>query len=225
MHEDSSTRTKGYLAMILSISDTFTSYQGTGSLMGQLQFFVRTQGCSVKCPIRHLCDEPHALDVVGGKSMSVSEIVSDAIDAVGVGGWIHITGGEPLDNLEGWKLLVSESMAAGLRVQTQTSGMIDHGMPIGRSGRVTVSPKGSLDSLKVRHGTELVLVAAPWVSRERAAEFIDSTAFDYYYIAPVHLGGNKWDTNRAADLIEYLSSVGQTGWRLTHQIHKLYGVR
>jgi len=211
--------------MKLSIAETFTSHQGTGSLAGQLQFFVRTQGCSVKCPIRHICDEPDALDDAGGQTMLVSEVVSAAIDAVGVGGWLHITGGEPLDNLDGWKSLVSAAMAAGLRVQTQTSGLVGHEMPIGRMGRITVSPKGPLERLKIRHGSELVLVAGPWVSPSIASSFMQGTSFDYYYIAPVCLGKCKWDTRSAVDLIEHLWASGQPQWRLTHQLHKLFGVK
>jgi len=213
--------------MKMNVSETFASYQGTGSLAGQKQFFVRTQGCSITCPIRHICDEPHALDPNSdfAQQIETRDIVKMAIDSVGHRGWIHITGGEPLDNLEAWKHLVSESQIAGLRVHTQTSGMIDHEMPIGRCGKVTVSPKGISENLKLKHGSELVLVAAPWVNAEIAMKFPLETSFEHYYIAPVHLGGGKWSNDKAVDLVERLSAKGQTQWRLTHQLHKIFGIR
>lgn len=215
--------------MNIPINEMFTSFQGTGSLAGQRQFFVRVQGCSVKCPIRHICDEPVALPVLkssaGENLTSIDYIVEKALDEVGDLGWLHITGGEPLDYLDAWKSLVQKAMSAGLRVQTQTSGMIDHGMPIGRAGCVTVSPKSDSAGLKLKHGTELVLVAAPWVSLRVAFDLMNSTNFDYYYIAPAHLGRGKWSNDKAIDLTEHLSLMGQTQWRLTHQLHKIFGIR
>ena len=213
--------------MKIPINEMFTSFQGTGSLAGQRQFFVRVQGCSVKCPIRHICDEPAALPGFEhvDQHASLDDIVEKALDEVGEGGWLHITGGEPLDYLDAWKSLVQKAMSAGLRVQTQTSGMIDHGMPIGRSGRVTVSPKSDSARLKLKHGTELVLVAAPWVSVRVAFELMNSTSFDYYYIVPAHLGKGKWSHDKAADLAERLCFMGQNQWRLSHQLHKIFGIR
>jgi len=215
--------------MNIPINEMFTSFQGTGSLAGQRQFFVRVQGCSVKCPIRHICDEPVALPVLkssaGENLTSIDYIVEKALDEVGDLGWLHITGGEPLDYLDAWKSLVQKAMSAGLRVQTQTSGMIDHGMPTGRAGRVTVSPKSDSAGLKLKHGTELVLVAAPWVSIRVAFDLMNSTSFDYYYIVPAHLGEGKWSNDKACDLIEHLSIMGQTQWRLSHQLHKIFGIR
>lgn len=213
--------------MNVSVNDTFVSRQGTGALAGQLQFFVRLQGCSVKCPIRHLCDEPYSLDAESdiASLMSISDIVSLAVESVGKGGWIHITGGEPLDNLSAWKELVWLSMRSGLRVHTQTSGMVPHGEPIGRMGKLTVSPKGPIGNLKVRNGSELILVAAPWMNVDLAKRFMDETSFEYYYICPLHRGGLDWDHQAAYDLIGELNDAGQRGWLLGHQIHKLYGVK
>lgn len=215
--------------MKIPINEMFTSFQGTGSLAGQRQFFVRVQGCTVKCPIRHICDEPVALPVLkssaGENLTSIDYIVEKALYEVGERGWMHITGGEPLDYLDAWKSLVSKAMSAGLRVQTQTSGMIDHGMPMGRLGCVTVSPKSDSAGLKLKHGTELVLVAAPWVSVRVAFDLMNSTSFDYYYIVPAHLGRGKWSNDKAVDLTEHLSLMGQTQWRLSHQLHKIFGIR
>ena len=47
---------------MIYVSDTFTTYQGTGHLLGMRQHFVRFAGCGVaECPIRDQCDEPSAL--------------------------------------------------------------------------------------------------------------------------------------------------------------------
>ena len=213
---------------MIYINEMFRSHQGTGRCAGQLQFFVRFQGCSVKCPIRHICDEPQSLPEPHTRTQdafSVDQIVQEAIKSVGTGGWIHITGGEPLQNLSGWKTLVRESFKAGLRVQTQTSGLIDHCLPIGRSGMITVSPKTTVDKLKLKTGSELVLVAAPWVSTSIARNLFSGTTFSDYYIAPAFLGNNEWSNKIALDLINDLFEEGQPEWKLTHQIHKIFGAK
>ena len=157
--------------------------------------------------------------------LSVDEIVQEAVKSVGTKGWIHITGGEPLDNLDGWKSLVAESLKAGLKVQTQTSGLVDHQLPIGRSGRITVSPKTTVDKLKLKTGSELILVAAPWVTTSIAKHLFAGTTFSEYYIAPAFLGNNTWSNDHAVELINDLLEEGQPRWRLTHQIHKTFGVK
>jgi len=75
------------------VFETFLSYQGSGSLTGTRQFFIRFSGCSVSCQIRKICDEPGALKF-GGKLISTSRLASIASMELHSGGWVQITGGE-----------------------------------------------------------------------------------------------------------------------------------
>ena len=81
----------------MKISETFHSIQGEGHLTGKPMFFIRAQGCSVKCPIREVCDQPESLAFRGGAEIAPATLADMALAAVGSRGWVSITGGEPLD--------------------------------------------------------------------------------------------------------------------------------
>jgi 7-carboxy-7-deazaguanine synthase len=73
----------------LKVNETFVSLQGEGSLIGGPTFFVRLDGCPLRCT---WCDTPYALAGDAGTEMSVESLARHA------GGFrrIVITGGEPL---------------------------------------------------------------------------------------------------------------------------------
>ena len=79
----------------MKIAEVFTSIQGEGHLTGKVMHFIRTAGCDVDCPIRKECDEQEALKFTTGEEVSASDLVINALDAVGKGGWVCLTGGEP----------------------------------------------------------------------------------------------------------------------------------
>ena len=81
----------------MNISELFHSIQGEGHLTGKPMFFIRAQGCSVKCPIREVCDQPESLGFKGGTAYAPAELAALALAAVGPRGWVSITGGEPLE--------------------------------------------------------------------------------------------------------------------------------
>jgi len=73
----------------LNVNETFASLQGEGSLIGSPTFFIRLDGCPLRCS---WCDTPYALAGDSGRSMSVHELRAMA-DRFGR---VVITGGEPL---------------------------------------------------------------------------------------------------------------------------------
>ena len=73
----------------LRVNETFTSLQGEGTLIGSPTFFVRLDGCPLRCT---WCDTPYALAGDAGKPMAVEALVELASDFQR----IVITGGEPL---------------------------------------------------------------------------------------------------------------------------------
>jgi len=185
-------------------------------MLGTRQWFVRTAGCSVrKCPIRAVCDERFALHAVNGSWHVVADLVDEALAAVGTGGWMHITGGEPTDQPEALAELLAAARAAGLRTHVQTSGLRE----IDAADFVTVSPKVPADEVAVLKGDELVLVYNEQSADEiRAYERLD---FSHYFLQP------KWDTDSEANAPETAKAVLDTGgaWRLTVQAHKYVGIR
>jgi 7-carboxy-7-deazaguanine synthase len=101
------------------ISETFTSLQGEGSLVGVPSFFIRTSGCNLRC---RWCDTPYTSWLPEGERRTVDELVSEA-RASGVG-HVVVTGGEPLLQREIGELTRGLG-AASLHVTVETAGTTD----------------------------------------------------------------------------------------------------
>ena len=73
----------------LKVSETFASVQGEGSLVGSASFFIRLDGCPLRCA---WCDTPYALAGDAGRVMPIESLAELARAFRRV----VITGGEPL---------------------------------------------------------------------------------------------------------------------------------
>lgn len=72
----------------LRVNETFLSVQGEGSEIGAPTFFIRLDGCPLRCS---WCDTPYALAGDKGRTADVDELARRATAAR-----VVITGGEPL---------------------------------------------------------------------------------------------------------------------------------
>ena len=208
-----------------------TTYQGTGHMIGVRQYFVRMAGCShAQCPIRKECDEFPSFGKQAGTRTSVHETIDAALAEVGVGGWLHITGGEPTEN-PAFEELVRQSIAAGLKVHIQTGGMRAVEVPY---DWLTVSPKVPLRNLAQRYGHELVVVYDSQ-SDDELLEFSRTTGFWYYYLSPLWVGAprghasNNTETAAAIDRLHERNSAEHRHhngrqWMLGIQAHKYWGI-
>jgi len=198
---------------VIHAAESFTSFQGTGHLLGTRMHFVRFAGCSVaQCPIREQCDEPDALTRRGSFRRTAEDLVSEAVEAVGERGWLHITGGEPTDQPEGLQELVRLARERGLYVHVQSSGI--RRVPV-QWDWLTVSPK-AVEPLQT-FGQELVVIDDGTVTVERLWHLAESTKFWCYYLCPV------W----GRDMAETATLAHDAGgpWALTLQAHKVGGFR
>ncbi len=114
------------------ISETFSSIQGEGVLVGTPSFFIRTSGCNLRC---RWCDTPYTSWLPEGHRRSVDELVAEAESA----GLRHVvvTGGEPLLQREIGSL-TARLAAAGRHVTVETAGTID---PEFHCDLLSLSPK------------------------------------------------------------------------------------
>jgi 7-carboxy-7-deazaguanine synthase len=103
----------------LNVNETFTSLQGEGALIGSPTFFIRLDGCPLRCS---WCDTPYALEGDRGRSMSVDALCAMARAFAR----IVITGGEPL--AQDIAPLV-DSLTPGRHVTIETSGTILRDLP------------------------------------------------------------------------------------------------
>ena len=120
------------MSVTLPISETFTSLQGEGSLVGVPSWFVRLSGCNLRCT---WCDTPYASwDPEGGRR-SIDGLVGEARAS----GARHavVTGGEPMifDSIEELCGALSD---AGLHVTIETAGTVHRDVPC---DLMSLSPK------------------------------------------------------------------------------------
>lgn len=207
--------------------------QGTGHLAGVAQYFIRLSGCTHKhCQIRALCDESRSFSPHAGSKTTVDAVVQAALDYLGPGGWLHITGGEPVQNPAFYPLIQAAS-SAGLKVHIQTSGIEPVEAPF---DWLTVSPKVHVSALQQTYGQEMVVVYTGQTDSE-LLELSEKTGFWYYYLSPLWLPGagemeNAEETVKA--VIRLNSVANDDGLRRHHngrqwlaalQAHKYWGCK
>ena len=116
-------------AATLKVNETFFSVQGEGTLAGAATYFIRLDGCPLRCS---WCDTPYALEGDAGTVADVSALAAGARGA----GRVVITGGEPL--VQDIRPLV-DAFEAGTHVTVETSGTIFADIP--GVALFSVSPK------------------------------------------------------------------------------------
>jgi 7-carboxy-7-deazaguanine synthase len=100
-------------APTLSVNETFVSIQGEGDFIGTPAFFIRLDGCPLRCT---WCDTPYALAGDAGTAYDVAALAAKAGDHRR----IIITGGEPLAQ----DLRPLLAFLRGRHVTIETSGTI-----------------------------------------------------------------------------------------------------
>lgn len=205
--------------MRLKLTETFVSIQGEGHLAGKKMFFIRFAGCNVRsCPLHpinsHLCDTDWSLKRALEGTDEIEALAAQASTLMGPQGWVSITGGEPTDQMEALNFLVGALRERGLQVNIQTSGVRLLPCPW---DWLTVSPKCLRADLQQAFGNELKLVYMGQ-SPEELADWRQNTKFWNYYLMPLDAQG---DINTT----ETVEAVMQSGWELTTQAHKVWGVQ
>lgn len=195
----------------LRVHEQFVSWQGTGCLAGMRQDFVRLAGCNIRCPLRANCDQPEALGSKGD-DVTIPSIVGNMKTD-----WLHITGGEPAEHP---RLVDLCDYAAnnGKRVQVQTSGLIPitwHYKPF-----VSVSPKGH--TISDVNTSEIILVAARWMTPQRALEVTGGCECPVFVIPEATEGAFECDAMFV--LLDVLTTAGRDA-RAGLQSHLSWGVR
>ena len=196
--------------------------QGEGFLTGEVSLFVRLAGCNMwdgreatkaasACPY---CDT----DFLGGEMMDVGYILARC-QRLHPGGWITISGGEPLLQLEA--SLVFALKNAGYKIAVETNGTKK--LPaelIGLVDHLALSPKVPMKEIFLKKA-DSIKVLFPHPNPEITPEAFESYPAEYQYIQPV----NNYDTldvescRLAANKIYQINKRGGK-WRASFQLHK-----
>ncbi len=202
----------------MRISELFHSIQGEGHLTGKPMYFIRAQGCAVKCPIREVCDQPESLGFKGGTDYTPATLAELAVQAVGPRGWVCLTGGEPAEQPD-FEQVVAACRRRGLHVNVQTSGLRRVNAPW---DWCTVSPKGPVAALEMDFAQELKIVYTGQSLAELKAYYEGFSAWNYYLQPCWRAGGS----NQAATL-EMVYALNRLGlhFEFSAQWHKFLGVK
>src|SRR5450755_2788934 len=101
----------------MQISEIYKSLQGESTYTGLACVFVRLTGCNLRCT---WCDSEFSF--VGGKKMTVDEVLGEVARLSPSGGLVEITGGEPMLQERDVIPLIEQLLDADYQVLLETSG-------------------------------------------------------------------------------------------------------
>lgn len=204
----------------MRVYEIFTSFQGEGNNQGRRCTFLRLAGCNLDC---RWCDTPHARDPGAGIEMSKDEII-DAIQENGVG-YVCITGGEPLLQMENLLVVLRTLSLRGYEIEIETNGTI-------RFDRVQPFASVCMDVKCPSSGEKSDHVLLAGIRTVDSVKFVVADVADLAYaddlLRSVQIAGDVFISpvhgSDLGMLAEHLLSWDHR-FRLQLQLHKQIGVR
>jgi 7-carboxy-7-deazaguanine synthase len=204
--------------MKLPIYEHFYTWQGEGTHVGRAAYFIRTQGCPVKCP---WCDSAGTWhrdyipnDIKEFTADELAEAASKAGPEI-----VVITGGEP--TIHDLSELTKAINAKGLPVHLETSGAFEIREDF---AWITVSPKKWKSPLmqNIQKANEIKII----VEDADTVDFWMSSIGDWINTRDVWLVP-EWSKRNSPDVLKSINDkVKAYGkmFRAGYQQHKLYNV-
>ncbi|WP_185849401.1 7-carboxy-7-deazaguanine synthase QueE [Blattabacterium cuenoti] len=195
------------------IKESFYSIQGEGYYCGIAAYFIRFEGCNIKC---NWCDTKESWNIKKKDFVSIYEIVSKVNDHKVK--TVVITGGEPMM----WNLypLVKELKRKGYRIHIETSG--SYFIKEKYVDWITISPKKIKLPIQENYKkiNELKVVISDendFLFAEEQANFIESTNC-FLFLQP------EWNNIFIIipKIISYIKKNPK--WRISLQIHKMLNI-
>lgn len=208
----------------MKVVETFASINGEGPCAGELAFFVRFQGCNLRCSY---CDTMWAnAPDCPYTEQSPEDIVAKILQS-GIRN-VTLTGGEPLLQPEMPALLTLLADHPELRVEVETNGAVDLA-PFCKTSRPVFTMDYKLPSsdweraMRVENFALLQqedtvkFVCGSAEDLERAAQVIaeqELTKRCHVYLSPV------FGAIKTVEMVEYMLAQRLNGVRLQLQLHK-----
>jgi len=101
----------------MQITEIYKSLQGESTYAGLACVFVRLTGCNLRCT---WCDSEYTFQ--GGRKMALEEVLDEISRLSPGGGFVEITGGEPMLQEREVVLLMKRLISEGYSVLLETSG-------------------------------------------------------------------------------------------------------
>lgn len=193
------------------VNELFYSLQGEGMRAGTAALFLRLAGCNMDCSVAihgFDCDTQWR----NGRGMTAEEIVIELEQLASGCRWVVITGGEPALQID--PPLIERLHKAGYKLAIETNGTVE--LPAGLDW-ITVSPKVPEVQLRQRFAHEVKYVIT-------TGQPIPQTTVqaDHKLLSPA-FKGMELDPTALAWCIDLVKQ--NPDWRLSLQMHKIWGVR
>jgi putative 7-cyano-7-deazaguanosine (preQ0) biosynthesis protein QueE len=210
------------MAELYPVNETFLSWQGEGVHLGRKAFFIRLQGCPVKCAWCDSASTWHPQFVPKQvRKASAAELAEEA--AAARPEFVVLTGGEPC--IHDLTALLAAMASIGLKVHLETCGAY----PIVQGfAWVTVSPKVAMPGGRIllkdamERANEIKM---PVASEEDIAVLLSqlsdlpgSGKDKLIWLQPV-------DATPRATEICIAAAKNNPGFRVSFQVHKYVGLR
>ena len=206
------------------INELFYSIQGEGANAGRAALFVRFSGCNLECSRDAEgfdCDTEFA----GGRSMTLAEIEGEAIDLLPTEGkdiLCIFTGGEPALQLD--EPLIERMHDLGLAACVETNGTRE--LPRGLD-HIVVSPKTAEHTLRAGHLAptrgQRQIHELRYVRAHGQALPKPKLIADQHFLSPAWSDDPAETKKNLAWCIDLVKAA--PSWRLSVQMHKLWGAR
>jgi len=193
------------------INEIFYSLQGEGVRAGCPTLFLRFSRCNLNCTV-----ETHGFDCdtefESGREMSLQEIIAELKAASRRCDWVVLTGGEPALQVD--TDLIDALHEAGYKLAIETNGSFQ--LPEGFDW-ITVSPKVDESAIRQRKADEVKYVRV--FDQEIPETVVEA---DHYLISPAFVG-HRLDPRTLDWCLQLVER--NPPWRLSVQLHKLWGIR
>lgn len=211
--------------MTYRINEIFASEQGEGHRQGLPSLFVRFAGCNLRCKMEPGKRSPGGFDCdtefMSARTLDL-DLIAELADFEWRTGdieramprWIVLTGGEPMLQVD--QLLCDYLHAKGWKLQIETNGSRAIPESFGIDW-ITVSPKVAEHAIRQKIADEVKYVRGYGQALPRSC--VKAT---HYFISPAFNG-----TDVDARTLEWCEQLVKENsqWRLSVQMHKVWGVR
>ena len=210
--------------MSYAVKEMFLTLQGEGVNAGRRAVFVRFAGCNLwsgreqdrATAVCRFCDTDFVgTDGLGGGKFADAGALAAAVAGFWGAGqtdrFVVLTGGEPMLQVD--DALVDALHDAGFRIAIESNGTLPVHPGI---DWVCISPKAGSEVVQ-RSGDELKLV---WPQPGTDIDAIETWDFAHRLLQPMDDAAGQANVDAAIALV-----MERPHWRLSHQTHKLLGLR
>lgn len=198
------------------INEIFYSIQGEGVRAGTPNVFLRFSGCNLQCSQDNEAGFDCDTEFSSGVDYTLNDLIKKVQETGGKCRNVIFTGGEPMLQLKPG--ILSAFKQAGFYLAVETNGTIDMEFARKWLDWICVSPKSAEHTIRVICADEV-----KYVRNEGQGIPKPSIHADHKIISPAFLPSGWIAPETLAHCIELVKQNPE--WRLSVQLHKLWGVR